>query len=247
MEREAPRVLHGLEARPSPPVAGAAAPAQLAPFAGRYLLPSGEALQVELREGRLSIPSTAAALRLLGPWPMAEGDPVAALGDRASLVTGAFDAVDRGDYGPISARLPPDQRAAEDQAFWRAFWPRWESELGPYQGTDLVGTVEVKDRLDRVRPGLRTLAVARFERGSKLFGFVHADGGRFWTDTMSSRISREVVLAPRGDGGASRGEFHAWHPNTGRIIDVTFTGANADRSLRIGAEGSSVTARRQAP
>jgi CubicO group peptidase (beta-lactamase class C family) len=200
-----------------PPVAEKAA-AELAALTGDYVLEDGGTLPVRLEGKRLFIDTvSAAALRLFSPWPMLGGAEIAPLGDRQALMSTVMNGIARGDYAPLLGRLRVDVNRGEEVAWWEKRWPAWVAEKGRYLGTELVGTVSLPEAVGQPEDRLRSLALARFERGTIVFGFVHDPEGRIYIDWMPQYFDRHIFLAPQEDGG-----FLNYRPTSKRTIRVRF-------------------------
>lgn len=199
---------------------------------GEYLLPGGAILPVRKQEGRLYIEVlNADALRLFSPWPMLGPERTASLGDRQNLISRVMDGIAMRDYRPLLQRLRKGVDHEEERRFWEDNWPRWTRDVGRYLQTELAGTVELgsADSI-RVEPEdrLRSLALARFSRGSVLMGFVHDSEGTIYVDWMPQLMMRDIFLAPQEDGS-----FLSYSPNTKHTVRLVLHRGPAGQSLLI--------------
>jgi CubicO group peptidase (beta-lactamase class C family) len=214
------------------PAVAEAAPGGVEWLAGDYRLPSGAVLPVRMQEGRPYIEIlNADALRLFSPWPILGPERTASLGDRQKLVSTVMDGIARRDYRPLFQRLRKGVDHDEERRFWEENWPRWTRDFGEYLGTELAGTVELgsADSI-RVEPEdrLRSLALARFSRGSVLLGFVHGPEGTTYVDWMPQHMMRDILIAPQ-----EAGSFLSYSPNTKRHARLVFQRNQAGSSLLI--------------
>lgn len=206
-----------------PPVAGRPA-GQLAAMAGDYQIDRGGTLPVRLQGGRLFIDTiNADALRLFSPWPMLATAQVARLGDRQALIAEVMNGIARGDHGPLLDRLRKSVDKAGEAGWWKQRWPEWIREKGRYLGTDLAGTVLMPEGTGPAEDRLRSLALARFERGTIALGFVHDPDGRIFIDWMPQYFDRHIFLAPQEDGS-----FLAYRPVSKRRLTVRFETSDRD-------------------
>ncbi|HEX8482021.1 MAG TPA: serine hydrolase domain-containing protein [Allosphingosinicella sp.] len=194
--------------------------ADLAHLTGDYRLEVGGALPVRLEGNRLFIDTAGAdALRLFSPWPLLSGAEIAGLGDRQALMSTVMNGIARRDYAPLLARLRSGTATDEEIEWWRKRWPEWVAEKGRYLGIELAGTVSLPAGTGRPEDRLRSLGLARFERGTIVFGFVHDPDGRIYIDWMPQYFDRRIFLAPQADGG-----FLSYRPFSKRTISVRFDG-----------------------
>jgi CubicO group peptidase (beta-lactamase class C family) len=202
-----------------PPVVDKAV-ADLAALTGDYLLESGGTLPVRLQGERLFIDTVSAdAIRLFSPWPLLAAEQVAPVGDRQALMSAVMNGIARRDYAPLLARLRATVDKDEEVAWWEKRWPEWIGEKGRYLGTDLAGTVSMPEGTGQPEDRLRSLALARFERGTIALGFVHDPDGSIYIDWMPQYFDRHIFLAPQEGGG-----FVSYRPISKRTIRVRFEG-----------------------
>jgi CubicO group peptidase (beta-lactamase class C family) len=217
--------------------------ADLTALTGDYLLDNGGTLPVRLQGKRLFIDTVSAdAVRLFSPWPMLADAEVASVGDRQALMSTVMNGIARRDYAPLLARLRRNVDRDEEVAWWEKRWPDWIAEKGRYLGTDLAGTVSMPEGSGEPEDRLRSLALARFERGTIAFGFVHDPDGRIYIDWMPQYFDRHIFLAPQEGGG-----FVSYRPATKRIIRVRFEegGPNESRVLIVDNGEERARARRR--
>jgi hypothetical protein len=136
-----------------------------------------------------------------------------------------MNGVARRDYAPLLAALRTSVNQEEEVAWWEERWPAWIAEKGRYLGTDLAGTVSTPEGTGAPEDRLRSLALARFERGTIAFGFVHDPDGRIYVDWMPQYFDRHIFLAPQEDGS-----FLSYRPASKRTIRVRFETGEPDGS-----------------
>jgi CubicO group peptidase (beta-lactamase class C family) len=211
---------------------------------GDYVLEGGGLLPVRLQGNRLFIDTVSAdAVRLFSPWPILGPEAVAALGDRQALISKLMAGIARRDYAPLLARLRTSVNRSEEVAWWEKRWPEWVAEKGRYLNTGLAGTVSLPEGTGPPEDRLRSIALARFERGTIAFGFVHDANGDIYIDWMPQYFDRHIFLAPQADGS-----FLVYRPISKRMIRVHFEAdPNLGRTLVVNTGQEIVRAKRKYP
>jgi hypothetical protein len=200
--------------------------ADLAALTGDYVLDSGGSLPVRLQGERLFIDTVSAdGLRLFSPWPLLGAAEVAPLGNRQALMSTVMNGIAHRDYAPLLARLRPTVDRDEEVAWWEKRWPEWIADKGRYLGTDLAGTVLMPERAAEPEDRLRSLGLARFERGTIALGFVHDPDGSIYIDWMPQYFDRHIFLAPQ-EGG----DFVSYRLISKRTIRVRFEESESNGS-----------------
>jgi hypothetical protein len=206
-------------------------PVALKAFAGAYRLSSGGMLHVRDEGDRLVVPwSSVEAYRVFTPLPAADSGAVASLGDVGSLLSMVIGGLARADYGSLLSRLPASESPAAEEAFWRENWGEWVDELGPYRDFSIIKTAIHEDQL-------RTFALVRFARGSRLFGIIHQPAGKLYVDVAMQMP--ELYLAPIGET-----VFITYDLRTKHSSEVRFEERNGERIMIIRNGPESFEARR---
>lgn len=147
----------------APPAVARVPPAAPARHAGTYALPSGGRIRVQVTQspsgwpGVTLMPEGRDAFQALGGGAAAV---VADVADRERRLLHAYEQSRKGELGPLSElfKVP----VAELAEMNRRTWSNLEAEHGPFQGFELLGTLQQGGRAV-------TWIEARFERGKALF------------------------------------------------------------------------------
>jgi CubicO group peptidase (beta-lactamase class C family) len=219
------RLLFGQEP-PQPPAVVPQDPAALAKLAGTYDMPGGGRLvvaAVPARPGRTAglsiVPEGREAFAALAGVSAADRERNAA---REAQVTRALEAVRKGDYKPLHELYGAREPLEEVTARSRQAWSSLETENGPFQRFEVLGTGLAASG----RPV--TWVRLHFERGTQAVAYVW-EGPIVAVVRFTSAPSGSVFLpvGPR--------ELAAFEPRTGRVARVAFeTGEGGAATLVVG-------------
>jgi CubicO group peptidase (beta-lactamase class C family) len=224
-------LLLGGDPHPEPPSVQDVDAAALAGHAGTYTLPSGGHVEVRVEGARAQISADSqAGIALLAGASAGEG-----LAAELSATTAVVaDATARKDYAPMQANLHASLPFGGMQAELDATIDELAARLGPYQGTDVLGTAVVSPR------SARTYFRLRFERGADIgaYGWV---GGKIMAIEGELGRAGETVFAPE-----SADVLAAYDLFTGRAVRATFVRDAAGKTVavRFSGPGGEVEARR---
>ncbi|MFL6291500.1 MAG: serine hydrolase domain-containing protein, partial [Thermoanaerobaculia bacterium] len=212
-----------------PPAVVRVEPQAAARHAGSYALPSGGRIRVAFLESSSGWPGLTLTPEGRDAFQALAGGGPAALAEiagRERRLMAAFEQTRKGEYGPLAEVFGvPLARVAEEE---KRTWSNLEKEHGPFQGFELLGTLNQRDRLT-------TWVEARFARGKVLI-----ENG--WTGPIVGLIQfRDKPPAAALYLPESETSFVSYDPARGDIARVTF----ADGSMVLRTPMGEVRAKRE--
>jgi CubicO group peptidase (beta-lactamase class C family) len=212
----------------APPAVVRVSPAVPGRYAGSYVLPSGGKIHVTSTESSSGWPGVTLMPEGKDAFQALAGGASADMADRERRLMAAFEQTLKGEYGPLAEVFGAP--LAEVSEMHKRTWSNLERQHGPFQGFDLLGTLNQRDRLT-------TWVEARFERGKVLI-----ENG--WTGPIVGLIQfREKPPAAALYLPESETSFVSYDPARGDVARVTF----ADGAMVLRTPGGEVRAKREPP